>query len=118
LDTFEVIGLSACFDRKKIIEFSHSLIISWKLSEGDGFMLGRTPRIGAVVISSALAASTSAAEIFSDNFNSGPSPLWSNERGNWSAFGGIYNAGSPNYTPPLTLLKISSEPQYQLSAPA
>jgi hypothetical protein len=28
--------------------------------------------------------------IFTDNFDSGASPLWGNERGNWTASGGVY----------------------------
>jgi hypothetical protein len=37
--------------------------------------------------------------IFTDNFNSGASPLWGNQSGNWSAAGGVYNAQAPNNNP-------------------
>lgn len=36
---------------------------------------------------------------FSDNFSSGPSPLWSNYTGNWTAVDGQYFAQSPNDNP-------------------
>jgi len=48
---------------------------------------------------------------FNDDFNSGPSPLWGNEVGAWSAAGGVYNATLPSGAPPF---RYSSLP-YQLS---
>jgi hypothetical protein len=36
---------------------------------------------------------------FSDDFNSGASAHWGNERGNWAAVGGVYDAGAPNNNP-------------------
>ena len=57
------------------------------------------------IVSSSSASVTSMNRVF--NFNAGPSSLWGNELGNWSAPGGIYVPGSiPNadtYLPfPLT----------------
>ncbi|SRR5579871_106818 len=37
--------------------------------------------------------------IFTDNFNNGASPLWGDERGNWTASGGVYFAQSPSNSP-------------------
>src|SRR5258706_2908442 len=37
--------------------------------------------------------------IFTDNFDSGASPLWGNQRGNWVASGGVYDAQSPTNNP-------------------
>jgi pectate lyase len=37
--------------------------------------------------------------VFSDDFNSGASPAWSNTLGNWSADGGVYRAQEPNNFP-------------------
>lgn len=37
--------------------------------------------------------------IFADNFNSGASPLWGNQIGDWSATGGVYFAQAPNNFP-------------------
>ncbi|MEW5896041.1 MAG: PEP-CTERM sorting domain-containing protein [Candidatus Omnitrophota bacterium] len=37
--------------------------------------------------------------VFFDDFSAGSSQ-WGNERGNWSAAGGVYNAGSPDNVPP------------------
>ncbi len=39
------------------------------------------------------------AVFFSDNFNTGASPLWGNEAGGWYASGGVYNAQSPSNNP-------------------
>ncbi|MBI2823691.1 MAG: hypothetical protein HYX69_03250 [Planctomycetia bacterium] len=39
--------------------------------------------------------------LFSDDFNSGASPLWGNQVGNWAADGGVYNATEPSGAPPL-----------------
>jgi hypothetical protein len=38
--------------------------------------------------------------VFTDNFDAGPSPLWSNLRGSWSATGGVYSATVPDNVPP------------------
>lgn len=38
--------------------------------------------------------------IFTDNFDSGASPLWSNLRGAWTASGGVYSATYPENIPP------------------
>ena len=40
-----------------------------------------------------------ASVIFSDNFTSGPSPLWGNENGSWTSSGGVYYATAPNNSP-------------------
>ncbi|CAK9037800.1 PEP-CTERM domain-containing protein, partial [Durusdinium trenchii] len=37
--------------------------------------------------------------LFSDDFDSGASVLWGNEVGNWSASGGVYDAGAPDNSP-------------------
>jgi hypothetical protein len=37
--------------------------------------------------------------IFTDDFNSGASPLWGNEVGNWTASGGVYFAQAPSNSP-------------------
>ncbi|OGL15193.1 MAG: hypothetical protein A3F92_03265 [Candidatus Rokubacteria bacterium RIFCSPLOWO2_12_FULL_71_22] len=52
--------------------------------------------LAGVVFSS---ASTQATVVFFDDFNSGASAAWGNERGNWRADGGIYDATNPNNTP-------------------
>jgi hypothetical protein len=44
-------------------------------------------------------ARTEAAVLFSDNFNSGASPLWQNQSGAWAANGGVYAATAPNNFP-------------------
>jgi hypothetical protein len=46
-----------------------------------------------------IASSASAQVIFSDNFNAGASAQWGNERGNWSASGGVYDAAAPSNAP-------------------
>jgi hypothetical protein len=38
--------------------------------------------------------------IFSDNFNTGASPLWGNEVGSWFAAGGVYDSQFPSNNPP------------------
>jgi hypothetical protein len=38
--------------------------------------------------------------IFTDNFDAGASPLWSNLRGAWTAAGGVYSATYPQNIPP------------------
>lgn len=45
------------------------------------------------------ANSANADVIFQDDFNSGASPLWENELGDWSASGGVYNGLAPNNNP-------------------
>jgi len=40
-----------------------------------------------------------AAVLFSDNFDSGASPLWQNQSGAWAANGGVYAATAPNNFP-------------------
>jgi hypothetical protein len=51
--------------------------------------------------------------IFSDNFNSGPSPLWNNLRGDWVGSNGVYFAELPSNSPltysavPFTLTDCS-----------
>jgi hypothetical protein len=40
-----------------------------------------------------------AAVLFSDNFDSGASPLWQNESGAWAATSGVYAATAPNNFP-------------------
>lgn len=42
-----------------------------------------------------------AAVIFSDNFDSGASPEWGNERGNWTTLNGAYFATNPSETSDL-----------------
>jgi hypothetical protein len=54
---------------------------------------------------------TRAAVIFQDDFATGPSPLWGNESGGWTASGGGYYATAPNNNP----CSFSSLP-YNLSA--
>jgi hypothetical protein len=44
--------------------------------------------------------------IFTDNFNSGPSPLWGNEVGAWTAAGGVYNASLPTRAQPYPYTSI------------
>jgi hypothetical protein len=44
-------------------------------------------------------AATAIALEFSDDFSSGPSPLWGNEVGAWSASGGVYSASAPGNFP-------------------
>ena len=39
------------------------------------------------------------AQVFTENFNSGASPLWGNENGSWSAAGGVYRANVPGNSP-------------------
>jgi hypothetical protein len=57
------------------------------------------------VLSVLLATSAHAQLIFTDSFDSGPSPLWSNERGAWRVINGEYLASVPSNSPTtLTLL--------------
>ena len=46
------------------------------------------------------AACAHAQTVFTDNFDSGAAPQWSNLRGGWFATGGVYDAVSPNNIPP------------------
>ena len=55
--------------------------------------------LGGVVLAFILALPVSGSVIFSDNFNSGASPLWGNQSGNWIASGGVYFAQSPTNSP-------------------
>lgn len=38
--------------------------------------------------------------VFTDNFAGAPSPLWANQRGNWTVANGVYFAQEPNHQPP------------------
>src|SRR5678816_232807 len=53
-----------------------------------------------LLVSLALASPCCAQVVFSDTFDSGPSPLWRNERGAWAASGGLYYATQPTNSPP------------------
>jgi hypothetical protein len=57
-------------------------------------------RIGFTTALMFLSVSASAQIIFTDTFDSGASPLWSNLRGNWTASSGTYYATQPNNLPP------------------
>jgi hypothetical protein len=48
----------------------------------------------------AAAAPAFAQFTFSDNFDTGPSPRWSNLRGNWFGHDGVYDAAAPTNAPP------------------
>jgi hypothetical protein len=54
-----------------------------------------------------LAPQAHAVKVFTDDFNTGASPLWGNGTGNWVGGSGVYNAQNPfaaNYTSlPFTL---------------
>ena len=39
-------------------------------------------------------------DVFTDDFDNGPSPLWGNEIGDWTAQGGVYFAQTPSNNPP------------------
>ena len=45
-------------------------------------------------------SSASGGPLFFDDFQSGASPLWGNERGSWFASGGVYDAQFPQNLPP------------------
>ncbi len=47
----------------------------------------------------AFAYSAASGALFTDNFDSGASPLWGNESGAWSAAGGVYSATAPDNIP-------------------
>ncbi len=53
-----------------------------------------------VLVLCALAAAAPAQVLFTDNFDTGPSALWSNERGDWVAPAGEYYASAPSNNPP------------------
>ena len=49
-----------------------------------------------------------AVELFTDDFDSGASELWSNDSGNWGALDGVYSASNPmNF--PATYTSIPNE---------
>lgn len=47
--------------------------------------------------------------VFSDNFNAGASAAWGNERGNWRAVDGVYDATNPSNNP-LTYSSVTTLP--------
>jgi 3-keto-disaccharide hydrolase len=53
----------------------------------------------ASIIVSAATTLARADTVFSDDFNSGASPAWSNTLGNWTADGGVYRAQQPDNFP-------------------
>jgi hypothetical protein len=55
--------------------------------------------IAVIVFSMAAVAGAQAQTIFSDNFDAGASPQWGNQRGNWLAAAGVYDAQLPNNSP-------------------
>ena len=65
------------------------------------FLPRRHLTLGLSIVASLLAANagSDAAVLFSDNFDSGASPLWQNESGSWAASGGVYAATAPNNFP-------------------
>jgi len=71
--------------------------------------------VAAMVLLAATAGAASAGVIFQDDFGNGASPLWNNERGQWTASGGVYFAQQPaNYPPtysslPFNLADLSIE---------
>lgn len=61
------------------------------------------PFIRALAFTAVLTVCLAAAHgqaIFSDDFNAGASPSWSNLRGAWFADGGVYSAATPDNVPP------------------
>jgi hypothetical protein len=58
--------------------------------------------IGVAVCSFLSRAQATGPVLFSDNFDTGASPLWGNERGNWAASGGVYYATVINNNPAST----------------
>lgn len=54
------------------------------------------------------AAPVQATVVFSDNFDSGASADWGNERGTWRDTNGIYDAGAPNNNP-ITYSSVTSQ---------
>ena len=75
----------------------------------------RAAVVAAMVLLAAMAGAASAGVIFQDPFDNGASPLWNNERGQWTASGGVYFAQQPaNYPPtysslPFNLADLSIE---------
>lgn len=71
------------------------------------------PFLSLAAVFVAYAASAPAQILFSDNFNSGASPQWGNQSGNWMAGGGVYNALNPfpvNYSGlPFTVTDFALE---------
>lgn len=65
-------------------------------------------QIIALLIFSAAASDARGGAIFSDDFDSGSSPLWGNERGNWTDAGGVYSALAPSNNP-LTVSTLPFE---------
>ena len=59
-----------------------------------------TRQINILAASIMLVTTVRAQTIFTDNFNAGASPEWSNSRGAWMAAGGVYYATVPNNIPP------------------
>lgn len=57
-------------------------------------------RVATIPISSLGIHTVSAQSIFTDDFDAGPSALWSNLRGAWTASGGVYDATQPGNVPP------------------
>ena len=55
-------------------------------------------RVG-FVLAASVAASVGQASLFFDDFNSGASALWGNQRGSWSAAGGVYDSAFPSNAP-------------------
>ena len=58
------------------------------------------PLLGAAVATITCGMQLQAQIIFTDNFDSGASPMWSNLRGNWFAASGVYQAANPQNNPP------------------
>jgi len=52
------------------------------------------------LIAFSLSAPKAGASLFTDDFDSGASPSWGNERGAWLSSGGVYFATLPNNIPP------------------
>jgi hypothetical protein len=70
----------------------------------------RVVRVLAVfVFASAVCSPAQGASLFSDDFDSGASPVWGNESGGWYAAGGVYRAASPTNNP-MTYSSVTSLP--------
>ncbi|MEI8205343.1 MAG: hypothetical protein WCG03_00535, partial [Kiritimatiellales bacterium] len=59
-----------------------------------------TQSLSAAVAAIVCATNLCAQTVFTDSFDSGASPLWSNLAGNWFATNGVYRAANPDSTPP------------------
>jgi hypothetical protein len=58
------------------------------------------PWLTAAFVVAAFAANpVQSAVLFSDNFDAGASVAWGNQRGNWRAEGGVYDAAAPSHMP-------------------